>query len=188
MSAFCGGGAGSSGGKRRFDHGRACERIPLRHRSNRQRKNKNRPLLACPAAGRGAIHSRVCERIPQSPPNSSCCRSRGGMRGWPVHRPTHAPATALRTNGNSAPHTKPKTPRAVTLWRHACLTTPEHVKQSPKTKTRTPRAAAPAAACVAGRSCGQHMPPQQPSKQTATAPPPQNQKPLVPSLCGGMRV
>ena len=26
------------------------------------------------------------------------------MRGWPVHRPTHAPATALRINGNSAPH------------------------------------------------------------------------------------
>ena len=56
--------------------------------------------------------------------NPSCSRSRGGMRGWPVHRPTHAPATALRTNGNSAPPTKPKTPRAVTLWRHACLTTP----------------------------------------------------------------
>ena len=47
----------------------------------------------------------------------------------------------------------------------------EHVKQSPKQKTRTPRAAAPAAACVAGRSRGQHMLPQQPSKQTATAPP-----------------
>ena len=25
------------------------------------------------------------------------------MRGWPVHRPTHAPATAFRTNSNSAP-------------------------------------------------------------------------------------
>ena len=47
-----------------------------------------------------------------------------------------------------------------------------HVKQSPKQKTRTPRAAAPAAACVAGRSCGQHMLPQQPSKQTTTAPRP----------------
>ena len=47
-----------------------------------------------------------------------------------------------------------------------------HVKQSPKQKTRTPRAAAPAAACVAGRSCGQHMLPQPPSEQTATAPRP----------------
>ena len=42
------------------------------------------------------------------------------MRGWPLPRPTHAPATTLKTNGNSAP----TTPRAVTLWRHACLTTP----------------------------------------------------------------
>ena len=53
-----------------------------------------------------------------------------------------------------------------------------------KTKQKPPRAAAPAAACVAGRSTGQHMPPQQPSKQTATAP-----RPLcvVPKLRLGMR-
>ena len=45
------------------------------------------------------------ERVKESPnpPNPSCSRSRGGMRGWPVHRPTHAPATTLKTNGNSAP-------------------------------------------------------------------------------------
>ena len=30
--------------------------------------------------------------------NPSCCRSTGGMRAWPVHRPTHAPATTLRIN------------------------------------------------------------------------------------------
>ena len=47
----------------------------------------------------------------------------------------------------------------------------EHVKQSPNIPLN-PRAAAPAAACVAGRSRGQHMPPQPPSKQTATAPRP----------------
>ena len=35
--------------------------------------------------------------------NPSCCRSRGGMRAWPVPRPTHAPATTLKTNGNSVP-------------------------------------------------------------------------------------
>ena len=178
--------------------------------------------------------------IPQTKnQNPSCCRSRGGMRGWPVHRPTHAPATTLKTNSNSAPHknqkrisprlprrragsrrssgvtapngrscarpaqrilppipltpraaappaaavgwpvhrpthapatspqnkrqqrppTKPKTPRAVTLWRHACLTTPV-VKPSP---------------------------PQQALKTNGNNTPPQNQKPLVPSLCGGMR-
>ena len=45
------------------------------------------------------------ERVKESPnpPNPSCCRSRGGMRGWPLPRPTHAPATTLKTNGNSAP-------------------------------------------------------------------------------------
>ena len=37
---------------------------------------------------------------------------------------------------------------------------PERVKESPNPPL-TPRAAAPAAACVAGRSRGQHMPPQQ---------------------------
>ena len=70
---------------------------------------------------------------------------------------------------------------------------PEHVKQSPPQKTRTkqkikaPRAAAPAAACVAGRSCGQHMLPQQPSKQTATAPRPLCVVCVVPKLRLGMR-
>ena len=64
-------------------------------------------------------------------PNSSCCRSRGGMRGWPVHRPTHAPATSPQNKRQQRPPPKTKTPRAVTLWRHACLTTPEGVKESP---------------------------------------------------------
>ena len=63
-------------------------------------------ILACPAAGRGAIHSRACERIPQNK------------------------------------------------------------------KIKAPRAAAPAAACVAGRSTGQHMLPQSPSVQTTTTPKP----------------
>ena len=48
----------------------------------------------------------------------------------------------------------------------------ERVKQSPNQKIKAPRAAAPAAACVAGRSAGQHMLPQPPSEQTATAPRP----------------
>ena len=58
---------------------------------------KSKPLVpSSPEAARSP------ETNPQ-PPNPSCCRSRGGMRGWPVHRPTHAPATTLKTNGNSAP-------------------------------------------------------------------------------------
>ena len=60
------------------------------------------------------------------------------------------------------------------VFRHGCRRAgcPESSKQKP------PRAAAPAAACVAGRSRGQHMLPQQPSKQTAIAPPtkPKKQK------------
>ena len=66
-----------------------------------------------------------CERIPQ-PPNSSCCRSRGGMRGWPLLRPTHAPATTLKTNGNSIRHkTKKSKPLVLPLpRRHARLAGP----------------------------------------------------------------
>ena len=105
------------------------------------------PTLTSRIAGPPAIRSvwtlRACETIPQSPltpraaapagvkefpkpkkSKPSCSRSRGGMRGWPVHRPTHAPATYARTTGT------------------------RHTRE----KTRTPRAAAPAAACVAGRS------------------------------------
>ena len=32
--------------------------------------------------------------------------SRGGMRGWPVHRPTHAPATAPNPTAKESPKTK----------------------------------------------------------------------------------
>ena len=75
--------------------------------------------------------ARPAQRIlPPNPPNPSCCRSRGGMRGWPVHRPTHAPATSPQNKRQQRPPTKPKNPRAVTLWRHACLTTPV-VKRPP---------------------------------------------------------
>ena len=68
---------------------------------------------------------------PHKTKNPSCCRSRGGMRAWPVHRPTHAPATSPQNKRQQRPPTKPKTPRAVTLWRHAWLATPEGVKESP---------------------------------------------------------
>ena len=123
--------------------------------------------------------------IPQSPltpraaaPAAACVAGRSTGQHMP-------PQQALKTNGNNAPP-KPKTPRAVTLWRHACLTTPvvnpcsrngsqsnrKIIPQSPL----TPRAAAPAAACVAGRSTGQHMPPQQALKINGNNAPP-NQKP-----------
>ena len=43
--------------------------LPSRNssQSNRKRIPQNKNPLACPAAGRGAIHSRACETIPQSP-------------------------------------------------------------------------------------------------------------------------
>ena len=60
--------------------------VPRNYGKNKQLK-QSALVLACPAAGRGAIHSRACETIPQTtleqPKNPSCCRSRGGMRGWP---------------------------------------------------------------------------------------------------------
>ena len=60
-----------------------------------------------------------------------------------VHRPTHAPATTLKTNSNSAPPKNKKQPLVLPL----------------------------PPACVAGRSTGQQCP-CQPSKQTTTAPRP----------------
>ena len=45
------------------------------------------------------------------------------MRGWPVPRPTHAPATAFKTNNNSAPQNKKSKPLVPS--------SPEHVKESP---------------------------------------------------------
>ena len=75
--------------------------------------------------------------------------------------------TAPNGRSGARPAQRIKTPKLKPL----VPSTPEHVKQSPKQKIKAPRAAAPAAACVAGRSTGQHMLPQQPSKQTATAPP-----------------
>ena len=97
--------------------GRSTGQHMLPQQPSKQTATAPRPLCVVPK-------HRECETIPQSPPNPSCSRSRGGMRGWPVRRPTHAPATYARTTGT------------------------RHTRE----KTRTPRAAAPAAACVAGRS------------------------------------
>ena len=58
------------------------------------------------------------------------------------------------------------------------LSTPKRVKESPNPPL-TPRAAAPAAACVAGRSTGQHMPPQQALKTNGNNAPPHKTKNLL---------
>ena len=83
--------------------------------------------------------------------------------------PPRAPAPTPPDTG-AIPKEKTKTnpPRAISpeVARRR-MTTPV---VAPRSGLNPPRAAAPAAACVAGRSRGQHMLPQQPSKQTATAP------------------
>ena len=132
--------------------------------------------------------------------NPSCCRSRGGMRAWPVHRPTHAPTTSPQNKRQQRPPHKPKTPRAVTLW-SACVS--DHSRgqalapanplspngnNTPPQKQKTLVLPLHRRLRLPGRSTGQHMLPQQALKTNGNNAPPQNQKPLVPSLCGGMRV
>ena len=86
---------------------------------------------------------------PYKTKNPSCCRSRGGMRAWPVHRPTHAPATSPQNKRQQRPPQNQK-PLVLPLpRRHAWLAAPV-VKPSP---------------------------PQTPSEQTATTPPHKTKKP-----------
>ena len=70
------------------------------------------PAAACVAGrscGQHMLPQQPSKQTATAPPHKtknqspSCCRSCGGMRGWPLLRPTHAPATTLKTNGNSAP-------------------------------------------------------------------------------------
>ena len=126
-----------------------------------------------PEAACVSDHSRACERIPPKPPSfrnspppsrrrknptPSCCRSCGGMRGWPLPRPTHAPATTLKTNGNSAPIKPVSFPSS------------KRVKESPQTKNPSCRHSV--AACVSDHSRGQYMLPQRPPVQPQKNPPP----------------
>ena len=131
-----------------------CHDLPLVTFNLPSRNNlQNKPNSAATLWRHACLTTPEHVKESPNPPNPSCCRSRGGkpcsqhMPGqreqdtpekkpeplaappaaavaWPVHRPTHAPATTLKTNGNSAPPPPKTTPRAVTLWRHACLTTP----------------------------------------------------------------
>ena len=82
----------------------------------------------------------------------------GGMRGWPLPRPTHAPATTLKTNGNSAPIKPVSFPSS------------KRVKESPQTKNPSCRHSV--AACVSDHSRGQYMLPQRPQSNRKRIPPP----------------
>ena len=162
-------------------HSRSRNRL-----QNKQQQRPNHRHVSFPSS----------ERVKQSPtpltprvaaPAAACVAGRS--RGQHM-----LPQQAFKTNSNSAP-IKPMSfpssawecvPRSSASHsrsrnrlqnkrqqrpnhRHVSFPSSERVKESPT--PLTPRAAAPAAACVAGRSRGQHMLPQQPSKQTATAPP-----------------
>ena len=135
--------AGACVGRRR-----ACERIPPRHRSNLQRKTRMPPQ----------------ERRHEDETNpSSPAPPQGGVPSTPV-----AARRRMTTPERVKESPKTKTPRAVNLWRHACLTTAvvkplplqtpsEQTATTPKpppraaAKTQPPRAAGPPAACVPGR-------------------------------------
>ena len=155
------------------------------------------------------------QKNPPIPPNPSCCRSRGGMRGWPLPRPTHAPATTLKTNGNSAP-IKPMSfpssawecvPRS-SASHSSSLSQPPSIQpqqrppQNRKNKTRiNPRRVSPAARRrrmsapervkqslnppLTPRAAAPEHVKKSPKPKTPSPAPPQGG---VPSLCGGMRV
>ena len=97
-----------------------CHDLPLVTFNLPSRNNlQNKPNSAATLWRHACLTTPEHVKESPNPPNPSCCRSRGGMRGWPLPRPTHAPATYARTTGT------------------------RHTRE----KTRTPHAAAPAAAC-----------------------------------------
>ena len=181
----------------------ACERIPLRHRSNLQRKKQHRhsgifrvadlgpgtmprgkyPESPAPAGSHtlisrtptpgGMLHANL--GLPRPPPRNfqpslPCFPSRlsprrmsgttvGRILSHPLPRPTHAPATTLKTNGNSAP-IKPVSfpssawecvPRSSASHSRSRRTRPQNKRQQRHT-TLTPRIAGPERCAACGRS------------------------------------
>ena len=104
--------------------------------------------------------------FPERRPREACSMPISGCHDLPLATFNLPSRNRPQTNAKESPKPKTSSPAPPqggvpsTLWRHACLAGP------------------PANTCSRNK----------PSKQTATTPPPQNQKPLVPSLCGGMRV
>ena len=70
-------------------------------------------------------HSRACERIPQNKKLKPLVLPLPRRHAWLAGPPANTCSRNRPQNKRQQrPPTKPKTPRAVTLWRHACLTTP----------------------------------------------------------------
>ena len=103
---------------------------------------------------------RAADSTPPNPPNPSCCRSTGGC-GCLAGPPA-----------NTCSHNKPS----------------KQTTTTPPLKTKNPSCRHSVAACVSDHSRGQALAPATTLKTNGNNAPPQNQKPLVPSLCGGMRV
>ena len=104
--------------------------------------------------------------FPERRPREACSMPISGCHDLPLATFNLPSRNRPQTNAKESPKPKTSSPAPPhggvpsTLWRHACLTTPV-VKPSP---------------------------PQQALKTNGNNAPPQKQKPLVPSLCGGMRV
>ena len=142
------------------DHSRACERIPLRHRSNLQRKNKNQP----PCVPLPRRHAWLA-----GPPANTCSRGRPAQR---IKPPTPNPLVPSTPEPVKAPP-KPKKSKPLVQplpRRHAWLagppanTCPRNRPQSkrqqrPPHKTKNPSCRHSVAACVSDHSRGQALPP-----------------------------
>ena len=103
----------------------------------------------------------------------------GGMRGWPVHRPTHAPATPQNKRQHRPPiKLKPMSFPSSASQRRETIRAKQKNKSPSCSRSRV-------AACVAGRSTGQpHMPPQPPSEQTAQHPNHRHSGFFISRMCG----
>ena len=111
---------------------------------------------------------------------------------WPVHRPTHAPATTLKTNSNSASHKNkkrinPRLPRRRAGSRRSSGVTAPNGRSCarPAQRIKSPNPPNPSCCrstggcgCLAGppaNTCSRNKP----SKQTATTPPHKNKKRII---------
>ena len=152
------------------DHSLACERIPLRHRSNLQRKKQHRhsgifrvadlgpgtmPRGKYPESPAPAGSHALISRTP--PPGGMLHANLGLPRPPPRNFQPPLPQQALKTNSNSAPIKPVSFPSS------------GRVKQSPQTKNPSCRHSV--AACVSDHSRGQHMLPQQLPVQPQKNPP-----------------
>ena len=119
------------------------------------------------------------QRLPVQPQqrrknlNPSCCRSTGGMRVWPVRRPTHAPATAIRINATAPPTVIPE-------FSGAAPAVTENIRNLPRQRAGTPWENKYRRRFFHTLSCGQHMLPQRLPVQPQKNPPHRHSRIFIP--------